>query len=217
MNPWDDLVNRVRGATRWRSPSEQREYDAHLRYVNDPRNYGKPSPIEDDEVEDDEESPHGDFLWKFGIPRERADEGDPYEESRTFLEACDRYDARLEAEARTLREVSANTSDDSKRRRAERRLEWIETEREDLEKVTARLWGRTHKPVLRWKVDEDAQVLAELRCKCRPYCPRLFRDKRAGNLAGWRHPSCRAELAAERHAAATGDGAYVEGLLSRLL
>jgi hypothetical protein len=217
MNRLDSLVERLRKATKFRTPTEQREYEAHLRYVTDPRNYGKP-PIEEDEVaEDEDETPHGDFLRKLGIPRERADEGDPYEESRTFLDACDRYDARLAAEARTLREVAANTSDDGKRRRAERRLEWVEHEREDLENVTTRLWGRTHKPVLRWKVDEDAQVLAELRCKCRPSCPRLFRDKRAGNLAGWRHPSCRAELAAERHAAATGDGAYIEGLLSRLL
>jgi hypothetical protein len=213
MNPLDGLIGRLRRATNWRSPSEQREYEAHLRYVNDPRNYGKP-PL-DDEVA--EESPHGDFLRKFEIPRERADEGDPYAEARSFLEAADRYDVRLSKEARSLLEVASNTSDESKRRRAERRLEWIELEREDLEKVTTRLWGRVNRPVVRGVVDEDAEVLAKLRCKCRPYCPRLFRDARAGNAANWFHPTCRQELAAERHAAATGDGAYIESLLARIL
>jgi hypothetical protein len=178
-------------------------------------NYGKP-PIEED-VEDDEETPHGDFLRKLGVPLESADEGDPYEEGRVFLDSADRYDSRLSSEARTLREVSANTSDEGKRRRAERRLEWIELERDELEKVTARLWGRVHRPVVRGVVDEDAKELAKIRCKCKPSCPRLFRDVRAGNAAGWRHPLCREEAAAKRRADAAGDGAYIEGLLGRLL
>ncbi len=222
MNPWDELVERVRKAAKWRSPSERRVEAVESAAYNEAlttwlegdrqENFVEPAFAEDD-------SAHGLFLEKLGFSAKAVDEGDPYEEGRSFLDACEKYDRRLESELRSLREYGATTSDESKRRRVARRIEWIEAERDGLEKVTSQLWGRIFRPSagVYGKPDEDAKVLAELRCRCSEFCPRLFRDRRAGNAAGWRHPSCREEAAAKRRAEADGVGAYIEGLLSRLL
>jgi hypothetical protein len=111
VNKWDGLIERLRNATDWKSPSEQREYDAHRRHVADARNWYKPpeNEVEDElGVGDGEDSPHGEFVRQFAIPLESVDEGDPYEEGRVFLDAAERYDARLASEYRSLREVSAH-------------------------------------------------------------------------------------------------------------
>jgi hypothetical protein len=96
-------------------------------------------------------------------------------------------------------------------------MEWIELERDDLDKVTNELWGRVHRPVLGWGGRDERTDLTGLRCRCQTGCPRLFRDTQAGSAAMWRHPLCREEAHARRAVEAQGDGTYISSLLNRLL
>jgi hypothetical protein len=206
------LIERLRAATGYVSPADRRALEAyrtalaeaHRKWEADGRREAFADPLIAES-----EAPQSIWRDKLEIPDEQYD--DPFEESRAFLDAAERYDEKLAAKEKAYRERAASASDARERRRVEALAAEVEAEREALDAETSKLWGLVFRPVVRGGRDP----LSELRCRCRPGCPRLFRSSRERRVAlrGW-HPTCFQE--ARERASEPASDPYVAELLERL-